>query len=113
MDEKALGFELFRYTKMDQECQREWDIRFKLNMAQIKYIHTHRFQSELVAYFLHFHQLQELVNHYRAAVIGKGHYNFFLKLFESLVLICKKAKLRLSWAVGLESNLKLLLKIRR
>ena len=46
-------------------------MRFKLNMNQIKYIHTHRFQSELVAYFLHFHQLQELVNHYRAAVIGE------------------------------------------
>jgi len=72
MNEKALGFELFRYTKMDVECQRDWDIRFKLNMAQIKYIHTHRFQSELVAYFLHFHQLQELVNHYRAAVIGES-----------------------------------------
>ena len=56
MDDKALGFELFRYTKMDVECQRDWDIRFKLNMAQIKYIHTHRFQSELVACFLHFHQ---------------------------------------------------------
>ena len=55
---------------MDVECQR--DIRFKLNMAQIKYIHTHRFQSELVAYFLHFYQLQELLNHYRAALIGKS-----------------------------------------
>ena len=40
-------------------------------MKCFKYTHTHRFQSELIAYFLHFHQLQELVNHYRAAVIGE------------------------------------------
>ena len=36
MDEQALGFELLRYTKIDHECSRDWDIRFKLNMNQIK-----------------------------------------------------------------------------
>jgi hypothetical protein len=40
-------------------------------MCQIRYIHTHRFQSELISYFLHFHQLLELVNHYRAALVGE------------------------------------------
>ena len=70
MDKQVLNFELFRYTKPDMECERDWDIRFKLRMSQIRYIHTHRFQSELIAYFLHFHQLLELVNHYRAAMVG-------------------------------------------
>ena len=70
MDKQVLNFELFRYTKQDIKCERDWDVRFKLRMCQVRYIHTHRFQSELIAYFLHFHQLLELVNHYRAALVG-------------------------------------------
>ena len=42
----------------------------KLRMSSVQYVHTKRFQTELVVFFQHYLQLQEVLGRMRAASEG-------------------------------------------
>ena len=60
-----------RYGLPDFALQRAYDISLKLRMSSVRYIHTNRFQSELLAFAQHFLQLQDVLGRMRAASAGK------------------------------------------
>ncbi|XP_077970761.1 intermembrane lipid transfer protein VPS13D-like isoform X2 [Styela clava] len=70
--DKALDFDIKKYDEYDAELRREFDIQVKIRMSAICYVHTHRFHQELVAYLLHFQQLQEVLGRMRAASVGQA-----------------------------------------
>ncbi|KAM6924954.1 intermembrane lipid transfer protein VPS13D [Xenentodon cancila] len=69
---EALAFDIFRYGQPDLDLRRECDIRVFLQMASVQYVHTQRFQAELVAFIQHFTQLQDVLGRQRAAVEGQA-----------------------------------------
>ncbi|XP_069096842.1 intermembrane lipid transfer protein VPS13D isoform X1 [Pleurodeles waltl] len=69
--EEALTFQIFKYGLPDPLLQREYDIRVVLCMASVQYVHTQRFQAEVVAFIQHFTQLQDVIGRQRAAVEGQ------------------------------------------
>ena len=62
---------IFRYGTPDPDCLRECDMRLKLRMASVRYIHTQRFVSETLAFVQHFNQLQDVLGRSRAASAGQ------------------------------------------
>lgn len=46
-------------------------MKVSLQMASVQYVHTQRFQSEVVAFIQHFTQLQDVLGRQRAAVEGQ------------------------------------------
>ena len=60
-----------RYGLPDFALTREFDISLTLKMSSIRYVHTNRFQSELVAFCQHFLQLQDVLGRMRAASAGQ------------------------------------------
>ncbi|XP_027253957.1 vacuolar protein sorting-associated protein 13D isoform X7 [Cricetulus griseus] len=69
--EEALIFQTFKYGQPDPLLQREHDIRVSLQMASVQYVHTQRFQAEVVAFIQHFTQLQDVLGRQRAALEGQ------------------------------------------
>ncbi|NXU96664.1 VP13D protein, partial [Cettia cetti] len=78
--EEALIFQIFKYEfklfvtqygRADPLLQRECDIRVTLRMASVQYVHTQRFQAEVVAFIQHFTQLQDVLGRQRAAIEGQ------------------------------------------
>ncbi|XP_006885807.1 PREDICTED: vacuolar protein sorting-associated protein 13D [Elephantulus edwardii] len=69
--EEALIFHIFKYGRPDPLLRREHDIRVSLQMASVQYVHTQRFQAEVVAFIQHFTQLQDVLGRQRAAVEGQ------------------------------------------
>ncbi|XP_041275721.1 vacuolar protein sorting-associated protein 13D isoform X1 [Onychostruthus taczanowskii] len=69
--EEALIFHIFKYGRPDPLLQRECDIRVTLRMASVQYVHTQRFQAEVVAFIQHFTQLQDVLGRQRAAIEGQ------------------------------------------
>ncbi len=75
--EKVLTFNFFKYglglddIESSREKQ-EYDASLKLRMASIIYVHTQRFYSELLAFFNHFHQHQNVMNRIRVAALGES-----------------------------------------
>ncbi|XP_034358412.1 LOW QUALITY PROTEIN: intermembrane lipid transfer protein VPS13D [Arvicanthis niloticus] len=69
--EEALIFQTFKYGQPDPLLQREHDIRVSLQMASVQYVHTQRFQAEVVAFIQHFTQLQDVLGRQRAAIEGQ------------------------------------------
>ena len=69
--EKVLTFNLFKYGHGLSEKE-EYDASLKLRMASIIYVHTQRFYSELLAFFNHFHQHQNVMNRIRVAALGES-----------------------------------------
>ncbi|XP_039698117.1 intermembrane lipid transfer protein VPS13D isoform X2 [Pteropus medius] len=69
--EEALIFQTFKYGRPDPLLRREHDIRVSLQMASVQYVHTQRFQAEVVAFVQHFTQLQDVLGRQRAAVEGQ------------------------------------------
>ena len=61
-----------RYGKPDPHMQRECDVKVALQMASVQYVHTQRFQSEVVAFIQHFTQLQDVLGRQRAAIEGQA-----------------------------------------
>ena len=51
-------------------AEQGFDASLKLRMASIIYVHTQRFYSELLAFFNHFHQHQNVMNRIREAAMG-------------------------------------------
>ncbi|XP_048240313.1 vacuolar protein sorting-associated protein 13D-like isoform X2 [Haliotis rufescens] len=68
---QALEFDFFKYGFPDDQLQREYDIYLKLRMSSLRYIHTNRFQSEVLAFCQHFLQLQDVLGRMRAASAGQ------------------------------------------
>ncbi|XP_029801769.1 vacuolar protein sorting-associated protein 13D [Suricata suricatta] len=69
--EEALTFQTFKYGRPDPLLRREHDIRVSLQMASVQYVHTQRFQAEVVAFIQHFTQLQDVLGRQRAAIEGQ------------------------------------------
>ncbi|XP_053546399.1 intermembrane lipid transfer protein VPS13D isoform X2 [Bombina bombina] len=69
--EEALIFDIFKYGPPDPSLEREYDMRLSLRMASVQYVHTQRFQSEVVAFIQHFTQLQDVLGRQRAAIQGQ------------------------------------------
>ncbi|XP_042225636.1 vacuolar protein sorting-associated protein 13D-like isoform X3 [Homarus americanus] len=67
---EAMTFQVFRYGHEDPNMQRECDIRVKLKMSSVMYIHTHRFASELTQFVQEFNQLRDIVSRWRATSAG-------------------------------------------
>ncbi|XP_071113916.1 intermembrane lipid transfer protein VPS13D-like [Haliotis cracherodii] len=68
---QALEFDFFKYGFPDDQLQKEYDIYLKLRMSSLRYIHTNRFQSEVLAFCQHFLQLQDVLGRMRAASAGQ------------------------------------------
>uniref|UniRef100_A0A8C6W485 Vacuolar protein sorting 13D n=1 Tax=Nannospalax galili TaxID=1026970 RepID=A0A8C6W485_NANGA len=69
--EEALIFQMFKYGQPDPLLRREHDVRVSLQMASVQYVHTQRFQAEVVAFIQHFTQLQDVLGRQRAAIEGQ------------------------------------------
>jgi vacuolar protein sorting-associated protein 13D len=61
----------FRHGLPDPDLLRDHDIRIKLRMSSVWYVHTQRFIMEILAFFQHFNQLQDILGRMRAASDGK------------------------------------------
>ncbi|XP_041858896.1 vacuolar protein sorting-associated protein 13D isoform X3 [Melanotaenia boesemani] len=68
----ALVFNVFKYDQPDPDLKRDCDIRVSLQMASVQYVHTQRFQAEVVAFIQHFTQLQDVLGRQRAAMEGQA-----------------------------------------
>lgn len=79
--DEALSFNFLKYGAPDPDLQRENDMSLKLRMSSVRYVHTKRFQTELVVFFQHFLQLQEVLGRMRAASEG-NEVSRLLKHFE-------------------------------
>lgn len=55
----------------DPNLKRDYDIKVCLQMASVLYVHTQRFQAEVVAFMQHFTQLQDVLGRQRAAIEGQ------------------------------------------
>ncbi|KAM8927222.1 intermembrane lipid transfer protein VPS13D [Pelodytes ibericus] len=69
--DEALIFHIFKYGPPDPTLKREYDMRVSLQMSSVQYVHTQRFQSEVVAFIQHFTQLQDVLGRQRAAIQGQ------------------------------------------
>lgn len=69
---EALIYNILKYGEPDPFLKRECDIKVSLQMASVQYVHTQRFQTEVVAFIQHFTQLQDVLGRQRAAVEGQA-----------------------------------------
>ncbi|PIK58868.1 putative vacuolar protein sorting-associated protein 13D-like [Apostichopus japonicus] len=69
--EEAVSFDFFKYGRPDLLLKREFDMSVKLRMSSVRYIHTARFQNEVVAFFQQFSQLQDMLGQIRASTAGR------------------------------------------
>lgn len=67
-----LCFASFRFGQPDPFLERECDIKVSLQMASVQYVHTQRFQAEVVTFIQHFTQLQDVLGRQRAAMKGQS-----------------------------------------
>ena len=65
-----LYFDFFKYGDAVEASKEPHDARLKIRMASVIYVHTQRFYSELLAFFNHFHQHQNVMNRIREAAMG-------------------------------------------
>ncbi|XP_028266472.1 vacuolar protein sorting-associated protein 13D isoform X2 [Parambassis ranga] len=70
--EEALSFNVIKYGQPDPKLERKCDIKVSLQMASVQYVHTQRFQAEVVAFIQHFTQLQDVLGRQRAAMEGQA-----------------------------------------
>ncbi|XP_072222806.1 intermembrane lipid transfer protein VPS13D isoform X2 [Leuresthes tenuis] len=68
----ALVFNILKYGQPDPYLERDCDIKVCLQMASVQYVHTQRFQAEVVAFIQHFTQLQDVLGRQRAAMEGQA-----------------------------------------
>lgn len=69
---EALVFNIHKYGQPDPYLERDCDIRVSLQMASVQYVHTQRFQAEVIAFIQHFTQLQDMLGRQRAAMAGQA-----------------------------------------
>ena len=61
---------LIRYSQDDPELLRECDIRLKLRMSSIMYVHSQRFTIEMLQFFQKFILLRDAISNWRATNAG-------------------------------------------
>lgn len=54
-----------------EQEKKEYTAQFRLEMASVLYVHTKRFVAEIIAFFNHFTQLQQVMTSIRAATTGQ------------------------------------------
>ena len=64
------GSSSYRYGDADPDLEHDYDMKIKLQMSAVQYIHTKRFQSELMAFVTHFSQIQESLRRMRTIAAG-------------------------------------------
>ncbi|XP_072305385.1 intermembrane lipid transfer protein VPS13D isoform X3 [Eucyclogobius newberryi] len=69
---EALVFNIHKHGQPDPWMERDCDVRVCLQMASVQYVHTQRFQAEVVAFIQHFLQLQDVLGRQRAAMEGQA-----------------------------------------
>nr|XP_023697192.1 vacuolar protein sorting-associated protein 13D isoform X3 [Paramormyrops kingsleyae] len=69
---EALVFNIHKYGEPDPFLKRQCDMKVSLQMASVQYVHTQRFQAEVVAFIQHFTQLQDVLGRQRAAMEGQA-----------------------------------------
>ncbi|XP_059807841.1 intermembrane lipid transfer protein VPS13D [Hypanus sabinus] len=69
---EALVFNIYKYGRADPLLHRDCDMRVSFQMASVQYVHTQRFQAEVVAFVQHFTQLQDVLGRQRAAIEGQA-----------------------------------------
>ncbi|XP_041061622.1 vacuolar protein sorting-associated protein 13D [Carcharodon carcharias] len=69
---EALVFNIYKYGRADPKLKRDCDMRVSLQMASVQYVHTQRFQAEVVAFIQNFTQLQDVLGRQRAAIEGQA-----------------------------------------
>lgn len=68
----VLTFHFFKHNDEKVALSKPFDASLKLRMASIIYVHTHRFYSELLAFFSHFQQHQNVMSRIRIAAMGSA-----------------------------------------
>lgn len=66
-----LAFSFFKYALPDPGLRRTEDMRLRLRLASVCYVHTQRFAQELLAFVQNFSQQQDLLGRMRAALAGQ------------------------------------------
>lgn len=79
---------LFRYGLPDPGLERDFDIFVQLEMSSVRYIHTQRFISEILAFAQHFNQMQDVLGQWRAATSGKKVVNILYLCFSFVSIFC-------------------------
>ncbi|XP_030623060.1 vacuolar protein sorting-associated protein 13D [Chanos chanos] len=69
---EALVFNIYKYGEPDPYLKRDCDMKVSVQMASVQYVHTQRFQAEVVAFIQHFTQLQDVLGRQRAAIEGQA-----------------------------------------
>ncbi|XP_051961416.1 intermembrane lipid transfer protein VPS13D-like [Xyrauchen texanus] len=69
---EALVYDIHMYGESDPYLMREYDMKVSVKMASVHYVHTQRFQAEVVAFIQHFTQLQDVLGRQRAAIEGQA-----------------------------------------
>ncbi|XP_050720689.1 intermembrane lipid transfer protein VPS13D-like isoform X3 [Eriocheir sinensis] len=67
---EAMTFQLFQYGHEDPDMQRVCDMRVKLKMSSVMYLHTQRFASEITQFVQQFNLLRDIVSRWRATSAG-------------------------------------------
>jgi len=62
---------LCRYGTPDPDLIREYDVRVKLTMSSVWYVHTQHFMQETFAFIQNFNKLQDILGRSRAVASGK------------------------------------------
>ncbi|ELT97897.1 hypothetical protein CAPTEDRAFT_149660 [Capitella teleta] len=68
---QALDIDFFKHGLPDPDLLRDHDIRMKLRMSSVWYVHTQHFIMEILAFVQHFNQLQDILGRMNAASDGK------------------------------------------
>ena len=61
----------YRYGTPDPDVMREYDVRVKLTMSSVWYVHTQHFMQETFAFIQNFNKLQDILGRSRAVASGK------------------------------------------
>lgn len=69
--EAMLNFSFFKYALPDPALRRSEDMRLRLRLASVCYVHTQRFAQELLAFVQNFSQQQDVMGRMRAALAGQ------------------------------------------
>ncbi|KAK1801786.1 hypothetical protein P4O66_022429 [Electrophorus voltai] len=84
------------YGELDPSLERDCDMKVSLQMASVQYVHTQRFQAEVVAFIQHFTQLQDVLGRQRAAMEGQAFECQQLKMHPEPVLKVRERPQRAS-----------------
>jgi len=62
---------MYRYGRPDPLMERPFDLKAKVKMTSVRYLHTMRFLKEILAFISHFPQLIDAFQRMKANAQGK------------------------------------------